>query len=88
MAGSAALLVLTAASVETPALGLAYVAVFGVGSVAGMAALSAVIAVPLAWSARALTWANRTLQGAVGLATVAVGVHLLHGSPALAWLGA
>ena len=32
----------------------------------GMGALSTVIAVPLAVSARWLTWANRGLQGAVG----------------------
>ena len=35
----------------------------------GMGALSTVIAVPLAVSARWLTWANRGLQGAVGLVT-------------------
>ena len=40
----------------------------------GMGALSTVIAVPLAVSARWLTWANRGLQGAVGLATVAIGI--------------
>jgi hypothetical protein len=30
--------------------------------------------VPLVVSARWLTWANRGLQGAVGLATIAIGV--------------
>ena len=40
----------------------------------GMGMLSAVIAVPLAVSASSLTWANRGLQGAVGLATVAIGM--------------
>jgi hypothetical protein len=33
-----------------------------------------VIAVPLVVSARWLTWANRGLQGAVGLVTVAIGI--------------
>ena len=36
--------------------------------------LSTAIAVPLAVSARWLTWANRGLQGAVGVITVAIGV--------------
>ena len=39
----------------------------------GMGVLSTVIAVPLAVSARWLTWANRGLQGAVGIVTVAIG---------------
>jgi len=33
-----------------------------------------VIAVPLVVSARWLTWANSSLQGAVGLITIAIGV--------------
>jgi ABC-type nickel/cobalt efflux system permease component RcnA len=73
MAGSAALVVLTAASANSAPLGFGYIFLFGVGSILGMAALSAVIAVPLAWSARTLTWANRGLQGGIGLATVALG---------------
>ena len=74
MAGSAALLVLTAASVASVPLGLGYVLVFGIGSVIGMAVLSAVIAVPLRWSAGALTWANGALQSGIGLATIVLGV--------------
>ena len=74
MAGSAALLVLAVSQASSPALGLGYVALFGIGSMVGMGALSIVIAVPLAISARWLTWANSGLQGAVGVITVAVGV--------------
>jgi hypothetical protein len=74
MAGSAALLVLAVTQASSPAAGLGYIALFGVGSMIGMGALSTVIAVPLAVSARWLTWANRGLQGAVGLATIGIGV--------------
>ena len=80
MAGSAALLVLTAASVASVPVGLGYVLLFGVGSILGMAALSTVIAIPLAWSARALTWGNRVLQGGVGLATVMLGFFVVRAS--------
>jgi len=45
-----------------------------VGSMIGMGVLSSVIAVPLAVSARWLTWANRALQGAVGAVTVVIGL--------------
>ena len=80
MAGSAALLVLAVSQAANPAQAVAYVLLFGVGSMLGMAALSAVIAVPLAVSARWLTWANRGLQGAVGVVTIAVGVGTMWGA--------
>ncbi|HEY0851358.1 MAG TPA: urease accessory protein [Bradyrhizobium sp.] len=73
MAGSAALLVLAATQASSPAAGLGYIALFGVGSMIGMGALSAVIAVPLAVSARFLTVANHALQGVVGIVTIAIG---------------
>ena len=75
MAGSAALLVLTVSQAPNPVIGLGYVALFGVGSMIGMGVLSSVIAVPLAASARWLTWANRGLQMAVGAVTIAIGIH-------------
>ena len=77
MAGSAALLVLAVTQASSAAAGLGYVALFGIGSMIGMGALSAVIAVPLAVSARFLTVANRALQGAVGAVTIAIGLVTL-----------
>jgi cytochrome c biogenesis protein CcdA len=77
MAGSAALLVLAASQASSPAAALGYVALFGVGSMIGMAALSAAIAVPLAVSAGWLARANRGLQGAVGIVTIAIGLNTL-----------
>jgi len=78
MAGSAALLVLAVSQVANPVYGMMYVALFGVGSMLGMGALSTVIAVPLAVSARWLTWANRGLQGAVGTITIGIGVMAIY----------
>jgi high-affinity nickel permease len=78
MAGSAALLVLAATQASSPALGVGYIGLFGIGSMIGMGVLSTVIAVPLAVSAHGLTWANRGLQGAVGLATVAIGLMTIY----------
>jgi hypothetical protein len=77
MAGSAALLMLTVSQASNPVVGLGYVALFGTGSMIGMGVLSMVIAVPLVVSARWLTWVNRGLQGAVGLATIAIGIMTL-----------
>ena len=77
MAGSAALLVLTVSQAPNAALGLGYVALFGIGSMIGMGVLSTVIAVPIAISARWLTFANRGLQAAVGLVTIAIGLRTI-----------
>jgi hypothetical protein len=77
MAGSAALLVLTVTQAPSAAAGLGYIALFGIGSMIGMALLSTVIAVPIAISARWLTFANRGLQAAVGLVTIAIGVNTI-----------
>lgn len=74
MAGSAALVLLTLESIESPWMGVAYIALFGLGSMVGMAALSAVIAVPLRYSARSLTWLHNGLRATVGLATIVLGV--------------
>lgn len=78
MAGSAALLVIAVSQVASPAYGLLYLVLFGVGSMIGMGVLSAVIAVPLAVSARSLTWANRGLQLVVGIVTVGIGATTIY----------
>lgn len=73
LAGSAALILLTMNSTMSPALGLCYVALFGAGATAGMAFLTAGLAVPLHWSATSMAWLNRGLRGLVGCATIAIG---------------
>lgn len=73
MAGSAALILLTLDSVESLALGIVYIALFGIGSVIGMAVLSAIISVPLRYSSNRLTWLHNGLQLAIGATTAAIG---------------
>lgn len=76
MAGSAALILLTLQTVTSPLLGLTYVALFGLGSIVGMVALSALIAVPLRYSARAATGLQDGLQLVIGVTTIVIGVEL------------
>lgn len=78
MAGSAALLVLAVSQVEKPIQGVFYIVLFGIGSMIGMGALSAVIALPLAVSARFLTWANHALQAVVGIVAISIGAMTIH----------
>lgn len=80
MAGSAALLILTTQTVSSPLVGLGYVALFGIGSVLGMVALSALIAIPLSFTATALTWTNRAIQGGVGVWTLTLGAYVIYQS--------
>jgi cytochrome c biogenesis protein CcdA len=80
MAGSAALVVLAASQVGSPTIGVFYILLFGIGSMLGMGALSTVIAVPIAASAKWLTWANRGLQVAVGLVTISIGAMTIYGT--------
>ncbi len=78
MAGSAALIVFALGSVRSVWEGLAYIAVFGLGSVIGMTALAVVISLPLRWSARSLTWAHNGLTAVLGIFTLGLGVLILH----------
>ncbi len=73
LAGSAALVVVAAAALSSPLEGLIYVALFGLGSVGGMALLSFAIAVPMRLTANVLTWTHRGLQGGIGCATIVLG---------------
>ena len=77
LAGSAALVALTASTAPSAASGLVFMALFGLGSVIGMAAFSAVIAVPLSLTAKTLTWANRGLQTGAGLFALGFGVTIM-----------
>lgn len=78
MAGSAALILLTLETVRSLPLGLAYIIFFGVGSILGMALLSAIIAIPLRYSASALTRVHNGLKALIGGATVALGAMLIY----------
>jgi len=77
LAGSAALLLLAASAIESRWLGLAYIGVFGVGSIVGMTLLTAVIAVPLHLTATRLTRAYTAVEVVVSIGTIALGVAML-----------
>jgi ABC-type nickel/cobalt efflux system permease component RcnA len=77
MAGSAALVVLSLQSVSSPLGALGYVAVFGLGSVLGMVLFSMAIALPFRLRARRLEGAWRSLQAALGAASIALGAWVV-----------
>jgi hypothetical protein len=78
LAGSAGLMLAVAATIPSPALALVYVAVFGIGSVGGMAAMSALLGIPALLTSDRFAGADRLLK--LGAAAASVGIGL-----ALAW---
>lgn len=76
MAGSAALVLLSLQAVSTPGSALAYMAVFGAGAVAGMVLFSLAVAMPLRVRSRHLEGASRTLETALGAASVLIGAWM------------
>jgi len=76
IAGSAALMILVAASTPSLGTGLVYIASFGIGSIGGMIAMSALVSLPALWSAERFAGLNTTVRGAAGLFSVAVGLFL------------
>ena len=73
MAGSAALIALTLDTVESVSVGIAYIFLFGIGSMAGMALLATIISIPLRASAKRLTWLHNSLQLGIGILTMMIG---------------
>ncbi len=73
LAGSAALVLLAIPLGHSLAGGVAYVAVFGLGSVFGMVLFSVAISLPIQVSARRLSWAASGLKGVLGIANIVVG---------------
>lgn len=77
MAGSAVLIVLTLQTVISPTEAVFYILMFGLGSTLGMGLFSIVMAIPLWYSARSLTWMHHSLQGVVGIGTIALGGYVI-----------
>lgn len=78
MAGSAALTLLVLASIESPIAGLAYILLFGLGSVLSMGIMTVIIGLPFVMSAGRLPNFNRTIQFAVGSLSILFGGFLMY----------
>ncbi len=76
LAGSAGLMLAVLAAIPSPALGVAYVAVFGGGSIGGMVLMSALLGVPLALASGRFARAEVALRTCAGLGSVSIGLVL------------
>jgi high-affinity nickel permease len=77
LAGSAALMLLVLASIPSPLAGVLYIAMFGLGSTAGMLVLSSAIALPFMLSAAHSDRASMVVRVLAGLASTALGIWLV-----------
>jgi ABC-type nickel/cobalt efflux system permease component RcnA len=78
LAGSAALIVLSLETMRSASLGMIYILIFGIGSIAGMASLSAVIAIPLRLSGKYLSGLYRSFAGVIGVLTISLGTWVVY----------
>jgi sulfite exporter TauE/SafE len=77
-AGSAALMLLVLSSIKSPATGLLYIAVFGVGSVGGMMLMSALVGLPLYFTAARFNRANFALRCVAGIFSLCFGLFMVY----------
>ena len=78
LAGSAAVALLVLTVIETPLMGLAYLLLFGVGTIGGMFLVTLAIGLPSVLAVRRFASAQRWLRVAAGAASIVFGVFLAH----------
>ena len=75
LAGSAAVALLVLSMIHSPAWAIAYLVVFGLGTVAGMMLMTTVMAIPIAMTGKGF---SKYLTTASGLASVCFGLFLVY----------
>ena len=74
LAGSAAVALLVLSTIRQPRWAVAYLLVFGVGTIAGMMLITAAMALPFSLVGNQLAWFSRSLATASGLLSLAFGL--------------
>lgn len=78
LAGSAALMLLLIPTIESKAVGLIYIVIFGAGSVGGMMLMSFIVGLPFHFTASRFDRFNRILQLGAGCLSVALGLWIMY----------
>lgn len=77
LAGSAALMFFILPTIETPVLALAYILIFGIGSIAGMMAMSFLIGLPLHFTAGRFNFLNKGIRLCAGIFSLGLGFSII-----------
>jgi sulfite exporter TauE/SafE len=78
LAGSAGLMLVMIPTIESRAVGLLYILVFGVGSIGGMMLMSLLVSLPFTLTASRFNRFNHLLQSLAGLVSVALGLFIIY----------
>lgn len=78
LAGSAALALLVLPMIREPICAIVYLLIFAAGTIAGMMLITAIIAVPITYSANRFQSFNRYIGAASGVFSVGFGLFLVH----------
>lgn len=76
LAGSAGIAILTSTTIDSRLWATLYLALFGLGTVIGMVALTVALAWPMAWTMRRGANAARLLRGGAALLSVGLGMFV------------
>ncbi len=78
LAGSAALMLLVLSTVSSPGVGLLFIAVFGIGSIGGMLMMSALVSLPLHFTANRFNKTHRVVQVVAAIFSLGLGVMMVY----------
>ena len=78
LAGSAAVALLVLATIHNPVWAIGYLLLFGLGTIAGMMLMTAVIAMPVVWTGKSFARLNRYMCATSGIVSVAFGLFLVY----------
>ena len=78
LAGSAAVALLVLATIQDPTLAVVYLAVFGLGTIAGMVTLTSALALPMAFAAQRFQRFQSLLARVAGVLSVVFGLFLAY----------
>lgn len=78
LAGSAGMMLVYLATIETRTLKLIYIIVFGVGSIAGMMIMSFLVGLPFHFTVKNLNRFNSVLQAVAGVVSVGIGLYFIY----------
>lgn len=78
LAGSAAVALLVLTTIHEPRWAVLYLLIFGVGTIAGMMLITAVMAVPFSYGSTRFAWFNRGLVTGSGLLSLGFGIFIIY----------
>ncbi len=78
LAGSAAVALLVLSTIRSPMWAIAYLVIFGVGTIAGMMLMTTIIAMPIAYTGNRFARTGNYLGVASGIASTAFGMFLVY----------